>query len=266
MLCRYFSLLVCALDMASCGTTRSGNLWGETATFTPGRDALANAARSAAFDPWTWVPLAGAAVLTIDDWDEEISDWARDETPVFGSQEDADDASDRLQGLTRDAWYLSMLVTPSGDEFHVWARNKLQGYAVEWAATLVTSELTSGLKSWTDRERPDGSDDRSFPSGHASSAFAYGSLASRNVDQIRMPAALRWSLHAGLFTAAAGTAWARVEGGRHYPTDVLDGAALGNFVSRFVHDAFLGLPADVQLTAYADPDRGDWSLGVAFSF
>jgi hypothetical protein len=44
------------------------------------------------------------------------------------------------------------------------------------------------------------------------------------------------------------TAWARIEAGAHYPTDVLAGAALGNFVSLFVHDAFLGGDCSVSVT------------------
>jgi hypothetical protein len=37
-------------------------------------------------------------------------------------------------------------------------------------------------------------------------------------------------------------AWARVEGAKHFPSDVLAGAALGYFITAFIHDAFLGLP------------------------
>jgi len=44
--------------------------------------------------------------------------------------------------------------------------------------------------------------------------------------------------------SATATAWARVEAGKHYPSDVLAGAALAHFVTVFIHDAFLGLPND----------------------
>ena len=42
---------------------------------------------------------------------------------------------------------------------------KLKGGAVELGALAATRALTDGLKSVSNRERPDGSDDRSFPSG-----------------------------------------------------------------------------------------------------
>jgi hypothetical protein len=41
-----------------------------------------------------------------------------------------------------------------------------------------------------------------------------------------------------------GVAWARVEAGAHFPSDVLAGAALGNFLSAVVHDSFMNLPRE----------------------
>lgn len=43
---------------------------------------------------------------------------------------------------------------------------------------------------------------------------------------------------------ASGVAWAWVEGRKHYPSDVLYGAAPGHFLTAFIHDAFLNLPED----------------------
>ena len=46
---------------------------------------------------------------------------------------------------------------------------------------------------------------------------------------------------------AAMTAWARIEKNWHYPTDVLVGAALGNFLGGFIHNAFMGLDGEGDL-------------------
>lgn len=259
-------LVACATLAVSCGTLRGGRRWGEDATLAPGGERLAKAARDAACDPWTWVPLAGAGVLTISDWDEDIARWARDDHPVFGSAAHAESAGQTLRGIEQDAWIASLIATPSGDEAGPWTADKAKGFAVEWAATSATSGLTSALKSDVHRERPDGSNAESFPSSGASDTFAFHALARSNLDSIDMSDDTRGALRIGLGSVAAAEAWSRVEAGKHYPTDVLVGAALGNFVARFVHDGFLGLPDDVQLSAYVDPAGSSYSLGFSFRF
>ncbi len=74
------------------------------------------------------------------------------------------------------------------------------------AALGATIEITEGLKSATNRTRPNGENDRSLPSGHASTIA---------------------------------TARARIETGKHHPSDVLLGAVLGNFVAVFTTRTFL---------------------------
>jgi hypothetical protein len=250
----------------SCGTTSRGRRWSDDATLLPSCARLWQATKNAVLDPYTWVPLAGAGVLAVDDWDRHVSDWARDRTPLFHSPKNAADQSETLRDVTRDAWLASVVAAPSGDEPWPWALDKAKGFGVEYAATFVTSRSTSFLKSTTGRERPDGSNESSFPSTTASDSFGFSALARRNLDAIEPPPLLDGALRVGLTATAAAASWARVEAGKHYPTDVLVGASLGNFVALFVHDAFLALPDDVRLTAVADPSGGVWSLGVAWRF
>ena len=68
---------------------------------------------------------------------------------------------------------------------------------------------------------------------------------------------LRSVMDFGFFTLSAGTAWARVEGGVHYPSDVLAGAALGNFTAVLLHDLFLGPPGEEGLQIAVRPLEGD---------
>ncbi len=210
----------------------------------------------------TWIPLIGAGVVSIDDWDREISDWAVENTPVFGSTEDAIEASDNLKTMTTVAMVGTALAVPNGEGAWEWKPERL---LLEFGAVQVNNLLTSGLKSATGRERPDGSDNRSFPSGHSSQAFTRATLACRNVDQIpSLSNGWRVTLKTSFRVIAAGTAWARVEGGKHWPSDVLFGAALGNFVAIFVHDAFL--PADSKTRLNATLSRKEASFSVAFAF
>jgi membrane-associated phospholipid phosphatase len=60
----------------------------------------------------------------------------------------------------------------------------------------------------------------SFPSAHASTAFA-GALAYSRLGAPRAP----------LYALAAGLSWSRLYLGVHYPSDVLAGAALGTGVA-----------------------------------
>jgi membrane-associated phospholipid phosphatase len=73
------------------------------------------------------------------------------------------------------------------------------------------------LKHTVHKERPDGSNDESFPSGHAAAAFEAASFIPRRYG---VPA---WPGY--LFATYCG--WTRVEAKKHFTSDVLAGAALG---------------------------------------
>ncbi len=230
-----------AVLLCSCGTLPNGRGWGQDATIKPGWEAVRKSAVRAAKSPYTWAPLAGALLLQIDDWDENISTWATDKTPVFGSRKSAQDASDVFRGLAIAAWVSTALATPGGDSSNDWLAAKGKGFAVVAAANLLNGGITTVLKNWSDRTRPDGSDRKSFPSGHSSFATLSATLAARNLQSIEMGAHYRRAMRIGFGVFAWGTAWARVEANVHYPSDVLVGAALGHFIAAFINDAFMGL-------------------------
>ena len=81
----------------------------------------------------------------------------------------------------------------------------------------VNALLTSGMKLLVGRQRPGGGT-HSFPSGHTSSAFAAASLINDNSGGV---------LGVSAYGLAAMTGYSRMEAGRHYPSDVLAGAAIG---------------------------------------
>ena len=216
------------------------------------RASAVNAAR----DPWVWAPLAGAAVLQIDDLDERGADWAREHTPIFGSQRNAEQWSDDLRTASVLAHYATIVATPSGDDFGEWVANKARGTLVGVAAVSSTVLVTRSLKTSIGRERPNGRDDESFPSGHTSTSAVHTRLASRNLRSIEMSDGARLGLDVGLYALTIGTSWSRIEAGWHFPADTLFSMALGNFMASFVNDAFLGLDASptASISVAAMPD------------
>jgi hypothetical protein len=251
---------------AGCGTLENGRGWGEDAFFPIDGQRVARAAHDAFLSPGTLIPLAGALAFQIDGWDQKVSDWAMDHTPIFGSQDRAGTASDYL----RDALILEALAmplaTPSGDTLGEWAPAKLQGYAVEFSAIGAVGGVTEALKAATHRPRPDGSDDMSFPSGHTSAAFSCATLANRNLDSIDALEGVRPALEIANTVLAAGTGWARVEAGKHYPSDVLFGAALGHFLTAFIHDAFMNLPEKSNVDFDFFSTEGGGGIELVFHF
>ena len=74
------------------------------------------------------------------------------------------------------------------------------------------------LKHTVRRERPDGSDTNSFPSGHTSASFQGASF-------IHFRYGLKYAIIPYLGAAFVG--YSRVQADKHYVSDVLAGAAIG---------------------------------------
>jgi hypothetical protein len=51
---------------------------------------------------------------------------------------------------------------------------------------------------------------------------------------------VRTGLKAVSYATGVTVGWARIESPSHFPSDVLAGAAIGDFLTLFIHDAFLG--------------------------
>jgi len=92
-------------------------------------------------------------------------------------------------------------------------------------AQLMSELLVEPLKFATQRERPDGSDHRSFPSGHASVTFATATVIERH---------LGWRKSVLGYAIATYVAMSRMHDNRHYLSDVVFGAAVGTIAGRTV--------------------------------
>ena len=97
--------------------------------------------------------------------------------------------------------------------------------------------ITQGLKEAFPSRRPDGSDNKSFPSGHTSISFAAAAtLQNRYGWKVGVPAQL----------VAAFVGLSRVEAEKHHVHDVLVGAAIGEaagfLITRKANDRVQILP------------------------
>lgn len=108
----------------------------------------------------------------------------------------------------------------------IWHQDKVSHLGMDLLrAQIVTSGLTVGLKYATQRERPDGSDNHSFPSGHASITFATATVIERH---------LGWRYTVVGYSIASYVAASRLHDNRHWLSDVVFGAAVGTIGGRTV--------------------------------
>jgi hypothetical protein len=255
-----------SVPVTGCGTLKNGQGWGENALYPLDLKRIPHAAYTALLDPKTLIPAAGALVFTGNDFDEKVSSWAAKHNPIFGSKENAANASDYLLNTLYAETILTAFATPSGDDPENWIYWKTKGIAVELIALGATEGATDLLKNATSRTRPDGSDNKSFPSSHSSSSFCSATLANRNLNSIPLSDPVRIPLQVGNILLATSVAWARVEAQKHFPSDALVGAALGNFLGAFIHDAFLGLPQDNGFSFTVFPLKGGARAEFYFAF
>ena len=88
-------------------------------------------------------------------------------------------------------------------------------------SAAIMGAATYGLKEIVSRTRPDGSDDKSFPSGHAAKSFALAAMLHKEYAW-RSP----WISFTG-YTLATATSVGRLLNDKHWMSDVIGGAAIG---------------------------------------
>jgi membrane-associated phospholipid phosphatase len=92
-------------------------------------------------------------------------------------------------------------------------------------AQVLSQVLVQGIKFTVRRERPDGSNRQSFPSGHSSSAFATATVLNRHYG---------WKIGVPAYALGSYVALARMSWNRHHATDVVMGAGMGIASARTV--------------------------------
>ena len=255
------------LTLASgCGTLSNGRGWGQDATLSPGWGRVGQAAWSAAAAPETWAPAAGALAARTGHADQNLSTWAVQHTPVFGSPQNAVRMSDDLLAAAGAAWVATGLAAPSGNIGRDWMEAKAKGFGLEGAAGAVALGAVEGLKNTVHRTRPNGADDQSFPSGHSAGSAFFTTVAFRNIEALSLSPGATTASRVGLDALTLATSWARVEANQHYPSDVLAGMAIGHFFGAFLTDAFLGLDNPRHALVLVEPSREGVLAMIQFDY
>ena len=92
--------------------------------------------------------------------------------------------------------------------------------------TLVYVQVVVGpIKHVSGRERPDGSNHLSFPSGHTANTFALAEVFRGRYG---------WKVGTSLYALGALTAMGRMEENLHHLSDVIAGATIGYAIGRAV--------------------------------
>jgi len=183
-------------------------------------------------EDWLYFGSTLAAVAVTHEFDGKVREhFVSDPAAAIGTQ-DLNGTRDALPAaaLLAGTWAYAALIRSKDGYYET-------GTMIE--ATVLTAASTTLFKYALGRERPHdtlsvdswfaGGD--SFPSGHASLAFAIGTVfAESGSDRYR------W-IRRGLGYGAAGlTSYWRVKGNAHWTSDVAAGAALGFTTAQFVMD------------------------------
>jgi membrane-associated phospholipid phosphatase len=168
--------------------------------------------------------IGSAAALAIAPADQEISRSMYNHAHEFGDMGEV--LEPIVSGSITGGAFLASRLTKN-EHFRAFGYSVAQAY-------LTNGILTQGIKYATHRMRPDGSDSKSFPSGHTSSAFTVATVVTNYYGK-------KWGIPLYAFAGFVGVS--RIEKGAHWPSDVLAGAALGYISGR---TAILGTNREIS--------------------
>lgn len=119
-------------------------------------------------------------------------------------------------------------------------------------ATIYSTAVTNVLKYSIRQKRPDSNNRDSFPSGHATSAFAFATVVALEHE---------WYWGFGAFSLAGLVAYSRINDNAHYLHDVMGGAVIGAGYGFGLHYLYKDKNSTFAKTSIAP--YGD---GISFSY
>lgn len=160
--------------------------------------------------------VGGAATGIGAVFDDDVADWIADPDHGVGRGLEDGAAPPLIGAAVAGVFVVGRFA--EGPKLRAVTYDLLDAFLVNWGYTGL-------IKVAVRRERPNGEDDRSFPSGHASNAFALAAVAESHYG---------WKVGIPAYSLASLVAISRTQRNKHYLSDVLAGATLGYIVGRTV--------------------------------
>jgi membrane-associated phospholipid phosphatase len=204
-------------------------------------------------EDWTFFGVTLAAVAAAHQFDSNVrSHFAVGSNAVLNGGKDKNSARDALPSvaLIAGTWATAGYLGESDGYRETWrlleagVLSTVTGEALTLAGGRKRPDATTSPNQW----RKGGN---SFPSVHASAAFAIGmTFAESGNDEYR------WIRRLVGYSIAGGTAYIRVKNNVHWVSDTIAGAALGIATARFVLNRENGNHAEIGF----QPQKDGWML------
>ena len=159
---------------------------------------------------------------------------------VFADKKYAQDAGTALMAIISASAY--------GSTFYL---DDYDGEIEFYKSLIGTGAVTYGLKAGVDAERPDRSDNDSFPSAHTALSFQSATFIYK-----------KYGINYGIpaYIGAVLVGYSRVYADKHYPSDVFAGAIIGSAFSMYFTSQYKG----VQITPLVKNNYSGLRVGYSF--
>jgi membrane-associated phospholipid phosphatase len=193
--------------------------------------------------------VAGAGgALIVSNWDEEISNKLRDDDGGFGQ-------AGYWVGrplVSMAAVGTLLVATPFTDNA------KFRSFSFTMAQSLIVDNvLVHAAKLAVGRERPDGSSDQSFYSGHTSNSFMWAAAIEDHFG---------WKAGIPAYVVASLVGVSRVTSGSHWASDVIFGAAMGIISGKTAGRGTRHSVGDREIAVLPILGRGHRGVSVRIAF
>lgn len=252
-------MLVLAISFfSSCSLINRKGTWGKNAIYPVKLERIIESVKKNASSAHVWGPLAGASFFAFARIDEKVANWVVHEGDVFKNKEFADKWSDNFNDIQKYEMYGIILLTPSQPEdkgFGGYLLNKIRGGLTINIAASSSRFGVHQVRKVVHRERPNKMDMKSLPSGHSAEAASRSAIVRKGSAAIDMNRDLHFAVNSFNTGMAIATCWARIEGKRHYPSDVMAGYAFGSFISGVVYDSLINYDPNQSVSIIPQKDK-----------